>query len=138
MALPATGSDLQSSVVGIFTHPLSIFNGLASIFSKPALAAPAVDPFGVSQYGYVKDDPNLTAANQDSETYWAQNCSTDGSSLDWTKPVNSAWENSTVTNQNTGMPENTTTNPCLLIQAAAGSDGAIFDSSLLTAQDSGN
>lgn len=137
MAMPTGAAAAQADIASVFSNPMHIFSSLGSIFSggKVMAASDTEDPFGISQYGYLLNDPNLQQANQDPETYWAQNCTTDGKEIDWSKPTNADWQNKTVINPDTGMPENSTTDPCLLIQSAAVSAGALFDSNLLTRDD---
>jgi hypothetical protein len=142
MSLPdSTKSASQSISTALFTNP---FSKISSLFS-PLLSlghAKAVsnfpDPFGIPQYGYPDDDPGLAAANADPEAYWSKNCSSDGQTLDWNVGVNADWINSATVDPDTGLPEYDTTNPCMLIQAAVGSTGGIFDSNLLTADDLGD
>ncbi len=140
VAMPSSWNSAGQTVASIFSNPLGKFgHSFASLFSLNhafAAATGQADPFGVTQYGYPSDDPRLAAANADPEKYWDENCSTDGTNLDWSdSTVNGKWQNSTTTNQDTGMPENNSTNPCLLIQASVGSAGAMYDSSLLTPDD---
>ncbi len=140
MAMPDSWSSASQTIASIFSDPFGKINhAFASLFSFNqvfAATAPVADPFGVTQYGYPAGDPNLATANADPETYWEQNCSKeDGVNLDWDKGTNASWQNSATTNSDTGMPESDSTNPCLLIQAAAGSAGAIYGSSLLTQDD---
>lgn len=138
MAAPDSLSSAGQSIAGIFTDPLGKLSSIfGAIFShNRALAAGSQDdPFGVTQYGYPLNDPALATANQDPESYWSQNCSTDGTSIDWSLPVNKNWQDGAKQNGNTGQYENDTTDPCLLIQSAVGSAGAIYDTSLLTMND---
>lgn len=140
MAMPTNWNAVGPSIASIFSNPLGkLKNSFASLFnlnsSVFAAATPQADPFGVTQYGYPANDPNLSAANADPEAYWTQNCSTDGNTLDWNKGANASWQTNTKTDPNTGLAKNDTTNPCLLIQAAAGSTGAVYDSNLLTPDD---
>ena len=139
MAMPNNLSSASQSVASIFSNP---FGRLGDIFSslfspgRAFAAAPAqADPFGVTQYGYPDNDPNLAAANADPEQYWMDNCSSDGVNIDWSKPANAAWEKNQDTDPGSGVSRNTQTDPCLLIQAAVGSAGAIYDSGLLTSDD---
>jgi hypothetical protein len=145
--LPSNKGELANSLAGSFGSNLigRIFHSFGSLFSlSRAQAASNIgnDPFGVTQYGYPDDDPGLAAANQDPESYWQANCAanpnSDAPDLDlsqakttykWNKDANSHL------NSQTYMPENGTTNPCLLIQAAVGSAGGRYDSSLLAQDD---
>lgn len=137
----ATPINLQASAQTDFANFLSnpfasLFHGFGSMFSKKADAATGAqaDPFGVVQYGYTQADLDAIG---DPETYWDQNCS-DNASYAYRK--DNSWNDaSTATvDPDSEMPVNTTTNPCLLIKAAVGSAGAVFDSSLLTADDLGD
>ncbi len=132
MAMPTSFSDVKSSVASLLSGP---FRGMGSAFSiGHAQAAAAADPFGITQYGFAINDPIYTT---DPETYWDNNCTTDGTTIDPTKPVNAAWHQSVVINPETQMPENTTTDPCYLIQAAVGSDGGLTNPGVLTQDDLG-
>jgi hypothetical protein len=133
LAVPNSPSTAISTFM---SNPLgNIFSGFSSIFSSRstyAAAAPQGDPFGITQYGYPTDSAVFAT---DPEKYWDDNCTTDGTTLDMTMPVNVNWHKDIQINKDTYMPENTTTNPCLLIQAAVGSAGALYDSTLLTPDD---
>lgn len=134
MAIPTSWSSASQSVASLFTDPVDkLGHSLSSIFSpaKAIAATPAQsDPFGVVQYGYpagtIPDDP---------EAYWDQNCS-DNAAYAYRKD-NSWNETAASTPDSNEMPLNTSVNPCLLIMATTGSDGAIFPggTSLLTADD---
>lgn len=139
-AMPSSWSSAGQTIASLFSNPFGkLGHGFASLFSPShvfAAATAQADPFGITQYGYPSDDPRLADANADPEKYWDENCSADGTTLDWSKGTNAAWQdNETTTDANTGMPKNDTTNPCLLIQAAVGSAGGLYDSSLLTTDD---
>ncbi|HVS78854.1 MAG TPA: hypothetical protein VHD84_01015 [Candidatus Saccharimonadales bacterium] len=137
MALPDSKTEAMQSIGSFFTEPFKkVASAFGSIFSGQAFAAATAqpDPFGVTQYGYTNDDPNLTAANQDPQTYWKQNCADGSQTKQWNEQ---AAEKKNI-DPITGMPVNTTTDPCLLIQASVGADGALFDSSLLTQDDLGS
>jgi hypothetical protein len=147
LAMPASATSALSRLTNIFTNnPLGrLANSFSSMFTlNHAYAAVAVDdPFGVSQYGYPTDDPIF---NQDPEEYWNQHCTS-------TKETD-AWNNQAVSYANNHrtlhIPENLQpsqsgkasvtgdpkgTNPCLLIQAAVGSGGAVYDANLLSPDD---
>jgi hypothetical protein len=141
MAMPDSAKSAGSSITAaLFTNPFakisSIFSPVFSLGHAQA-ASTFPDPFGISQYGYPSDDPSLASANQDPEAYWTQNCSSDGTTLDWNVGDNAKWINTATVDPDTGLPEDDTTDPCLLIEASVGSSGAIFDPSLLTADDLG-
>lgn len=133
--MPSSLQSTEASFASILSDPFaSLTHGFASIFSDKvsAQAQPQADPFGITQYGY----PDGTIPT-DPEAYWTANCSDNPSQ---------AYENNNNWNQaasqtldpNTGMPENTTTNPCLLIMATTGADGGYYNSSLLTSDDLAN
>jgi hypothetical protein len=141
MALPSNAGSLQTSMASWLTNPFSKLGGLGSIFHpRQAFAATtAVDPFGITQYGYADNDPIFQS---DPEVYWDAHCSDKPSQAyqsdqDYNNPSTN-WNNLASSGQPdpvTGMPVNTTTNPCILIKATVGSAGAIYDSGLLTADD---
>jgi murein DD-endopeptidase MepM/ murein hydrolase activator NlpD len=127
-------ADAQSGLANLL-NPLGAFShGFGSILSGKANAAVAAlpDPFGVTQYGY----PVGTIPG-DPETYWDQHCS-DNASNAYLK--DNSWNEaaSHTTDPSTGMPENKTTNPCLLIKASVGAAGGLFDTTLLTQDDLGD
>ncbi len=144
MAMPDSAKSASDGIkAAIFSNPFSkLANIFAPIFNSHAYATAGMfpDPFGIPQYGYPDNDPALTAANKDPENYWASNCSTDGTTLDWNDPnkVNAKWVAAATVDPDTGLPEDDTTNPCMLIQATVGSAGALYDSNLLTQDDQGN
>lgn len=114
-------SVATSGLNSLFSDPIARYSSLlASVFSSNrafAAASPQSDPFGVVQYGYTKDQ-----IPQDPEAYWNAHCQGD---------YTTSWLNSQKQDQNTGEAVATTPNPCMLIKAAAGSVGGIFDPSLL-------
>jgi lysophospholipase L1-like esterase len=134
-----TATDL-SSLQNIFTNPISsLTQSFSTIINDKVDAAtqPAADPFGVTQYGYpagtIPADPG---------TYWDQNCA-DNSNVALGS-MTMAYNQAAAVNPDplTGQPENSQTSapgygtdPCLLIQAAVGSSGAVYDESLLTPDD---
>lgn len=98
---------------------------------KAIAAVPAQsDPFGVTQYGYTQSDLNAIG---DPETYWNNNCSNNSSNgYQNDNSYNLSASNSSNIDPNTGMPMNTTTDPCELLMASIGSLGGYFDTSTLT------
>lgn len=123
--------SMTTSFAGIFENPFgNLANSFAAIFSgKVSAANPATqDAFDVTQYGYPNGVPS------DPEAYWNQYC-TDDPTTAYQKDNSWNTEASNTTDPNTGMPENNTTNPCLLIKATVGSAGGAFDQSLLTQDD---
>lgn len=139
LAVPDSAKTATSNITtALLSNPFKVFAGMfrpALSFNQAQAAIATDDPFGVPQYGYPNDDPALAEANKDPETYWENNCTTDGFNIDWSKPVNANWQDNTAVDPDTGTPEYTTTNPCLLIQAAVGAAGAKYDDSLLTKDD---
>lgn len=142
VAMPSNWGSAWQTIASFFSDPFGkLGRSFMSIFiSGHAFAAGAAqpDPFGITQYGYPSDDPNLADANADPEKYWTENCSEDGTTLDWSKGTNAAWEDTAVVDDANGQYKNTSTNPCLLLQAAVGSAGALYDSNLLTPDDTIN
>jgi len=157
-AMPSNiGSSVQSTLSGFLEDPLSgLAHGVASLFAigrvnaaAPIYACPGDssstsqydDFFCVTQYGYpssqIPSDPN---------TYWNQYCADNPNVLagqattNWNNAAQNAGSGGAGTDTafvdpNTGMSVNTTTDPCLLIQAATGAAGALFNPSLLTSDD---
>jgi hypothetical protein len=125
-------------VANFLSSPFKGFASLGGIFGRANAAAGVInDPFGITQYGYSNNDPLVAAANKDPEGFWLSQCSTDGTTLDWNDPtkLNAKWQDSAVKNDANDMPENYTTNPCLLLQATIGSAGAFYNNNLLTSED---
>lgn len=125
---------LQGTFGNLFSNPFGkLLNGFGSIFShKVSAATPATaDPFGIPQYGYTQADLDAIG---NPETYWDQHdcgdTSQNGPNYQWNAAAAAA-----APDPNTGTPVNTTTDPCLLIEAAVGSAGGLFDSSNLTPDD---
>lgn len=138
VAMPSNLSSAAQAAIRIFSNPFgTIGRSFAALFftDRVFAAAAQADPFGITQYGYPADDPNMAAANADPEKYWTENCSTDGTTIDWSKGKNAAWQDTATLNEATGLYENTSTNPCLLLQAAIGSAGALYNSGLLATDD---
>jgi|GEM_PF-2033088 len=134
MAMPFSLSGLPSDIVSFLNPIKNISGSFASLFSSTLSAAtPAqADPFGITQYGY---PPGTIPSHP--EAYWNANCS-DNPAQGYQNNANYAsnnWNNDTTTDPENGQPVNTTTNPCMLIESAVGSAGAIYDSSLLTSDD---
>ena len=128
MSVPTgIGNASQSSFANLISEPFSkVISGFGSIFASPhtqALTASA-DPFGVPQKGYLPTDPNLTI-------------SPDTLTDDYCKTFNDAWANDVTTDPTTGTDAHSSTNPCLLNDAAVGSAGGYFTSSVLKPEDLG-
>lgn len=120
--------------IGFLKNPFaSLLNNFASIFSGKTNAAVQAqdDPFGIKQYGYTQSDLDQIG---DPEAYWNKNCTDDPTQG---YQIGNSWNQSAVNNidQDTGMPENGTVNPCMLIKATVGSAGGYYDTSLLTQDD---
>ena len=132
----SAGNLMQSSFANVLSDPFGkLLNGFGSIFAHQTSAATlATDPFEVTQYGYpagtIPDDP---------ETYWTQNncgdTNTNGLNYKWDLAASDPTGTAGNEDPNTGMPVNTTTNPCMLIQATVGAAGGYFSTSNLTADD---
>jgi len=128
-------SQMQSGFASLANPLKTVSSGLASMFSGRAFAEVDVqdDPFGVVQYGY----PEGTIPD-DAEAYWDANCVDDG--VKGYKNDNSWYQAAADSepDEKTGMPVNTTTNPCMLIKAATGALGGAYDQSNLTEEDLAN
>lgn len=130
LSLPSNTDDMKVSSVAFLSNPLNkLGNIFSALFTKPTYAVTGSwssedDPFGVTQYGYPLDD---SVFSTDPEQYWLDNCTNDEKTKNWNK------EGEDNSGPNTSyMPKNISTNPCLLIQTAAGSAGALFTDEVLT------
>ena len=125
-------AQIHSGFATLSNPMQTIFSGFASIFTGRAFADVDVqdDPFGVVQYGY----PQGTIPD-DAEAYWNANC--DDDAVKGYKKDNSWYQAAadSAPDEKTGMPVNTTTNPCMLIKAATGALGGLYDQSNLTDDD---
>jgi hypothetical protein len=138
MSIPIGSQAQAQKGLANLLNPLgSMGHGFASIFTGRAVAAVTTqpDPFGVVQYGYTSDDLNKV---NDPETYWDLHCSDNAANAymknnSWNKAA--AHYNTNSPDDPSGMPVNTTTNPCLLIKATVGAAGGLFDTSNLTTDD---
>jgi hypothetical protein len=143
--MPFNVQSAGESFASIIGNPFSsLANSFASIFAGRVSAAPQPidDPFGVTQYGYTQSD---LAAIGDPETYWDQHCSDNAAqgyqnnqdasnaSTNWNDQA--ANYNTNDPGDDSGMPINTATNPCMLIMASTGSAGGALNSSMLTQDD---
>jgi hypothetical protein len=145
LAMPDNRSDIVGNLFNSFGNNFlaRIFQNFGNLFSlNKAHAAGGVvldpDPFSVTQYGYTDKDIKDIG---DPEVYWNLHCH-DPTQPEASPQINLAqnsktynWNANVRLNSDTYMPENDHTNPCLLIQAAVGSAGALYDSSLLTQDD---
>jgi len=151
-------SVVQSALTSFISNPLNgARNGIASFIAGGGVASAAAplgnpsstdDIFGVTQYGYTANDPIFTQT--DPETYWDKNCTDNPNDADPSQialPETYNWNTAAANASNSiptanafldpinGQAVNTTTDPCLLIQAAIGASGGIFNSSLLQPDD---
>ncbi len=117
----ATGTNIFSKLI---SDPFTkIIKGFGAIFAgHTAFAtAPAVaDPFSITHFGIPLDNP---VYNQDPEGYFATRCDSSTHTEEWNKNVK--------INPALGIPEHTTSDPCLLINEAASAGGGLYDSSLV-------
>ncbi len=122
MAMPISQTAaIQHSFAGL----INPFSKMFSMFGTNRVAAASQDdPFGIPQYGY---DPNGAAVNTDPSTLTESYCA----------QKNKDWANDVSIDPDTGMDVHNSENPCLLLDAAVGSAGAIFDDSLLPAEELG-
>lgn len=157
MSLPTNKSVItQQSLASFLTRPLSILsNSFGSIFTLGRAGAEAPptqvisDPFGLDQYGYPVNDPVF---REDPDTFWTQHCVGPNSlTAAYNKyAADPAHVDDTYTGTNTEpdatasgaalkaayMPTDgeqpTGTDGCLLLQAAAGSAGALYTNDVLS------
>lgn len=124
LKLPGTSTDYaKSGFASLTSNPISkIFSTFGNFFrSNRALADTAEDdPFGIPQYGYPLDDPSFTAESPD-------DCAA----------YNKAWAEDTTTDDVSGQEIHSRVNLCLLDEAAVGSAGGYFTTSVLTSRDLG-
>lgn len=108
--------------------------GSSDTFTAPDYCDPGgSDPFGVSQYGYQKNNPIFRLDPLLYEQYYEQNCKTNAKTLAYHK------RGADNANKLTKQPENPPdpkdpylgTNPCLLIGSTVGVAGGFVDESLL-------
>ena len=120
MAMPTNISTYTNdTMASIFSSPVSFFANIGSMFSsRQVKAATGRDPWGVLQYGVKLGDPILTAERPaDCDAY------------------NKAWAENTKVDPDSGLDVHDTVNACLLDDAAIGSGGAAFDTSVLKPED---
>lgn len=120
MAMPTNISTYTNdTMASIFSSPVSFFANIGSMFSsRQVKAASGRDPWGVLQYGVKQGDPILTAERPaDCDAY------------------NKAWAENTKVDPESGQDVHDTVNACLLDDAAIGSGGAAFDTSVLKPED---
>lgn len=118
LALPSNvSSSAQTSFGSLLSNPMNkLLTGFSTIFTSNHAHAdtPAQDdPFGITQYYYPTSE-----IPADPEAYWETHCK-DGKQT-------AAWNDNLTMNPLTSTPENTTTNPCLLIKATGESAGQVF------------
>jgi hypothetical protein len=118
----------NNSVASILDNPVAKFGSVFSDIFSPgsvfAASTPQADPYDVTQYGYPANDPVFST---DPETEWNNLGCSDTS----TNGPTAKWNNNTVQNTGTGQYENTTTDPCLLLEASIQSAGGLSDPTLL-------
>lgn len=133
MNIPITSlKSTYIDLVNFITNPISgMIGNIGSILDGKINANPPVqnDPFGVVQYGYTQSDLNAIG---DPETYWNNNCNNNPSDGYQNGNTYNTEASNTISGDPNGSFINQTTNPCELIMATVGSDGATFNSSLLT------
>lgn len=118
MAAPSSRNALLG---GIFTTRNKIT--LPDFGTKKVSAAiPAVDPWGVTQYGYPDNDPVFT---EDPVKYWDDH--------DCKNPDNAKiWgDKAQAINPDTGQPVQNETNGCLLIETAVSANGSRYNKDLI-------
>jgi hypothetical protein len=133
MPLGSASSLLQDSFATLTSDPFGkLLSSFSSIFSnKVSAQSDTDDAFGVTQYGYTQADLDAIG---DPETYWNAHCS-DNAAQGYQN--DNSWNTSASqnTDANTGMPLNTTTDPCLLLMTTIGAAGATSDTSNLTPEE---
>ena len=131
LALPTSWAHFFNATSAyMLSDPLGkLSRSISTLFTPPhayAVSAGAVagTALGVDLYGYPAD-----SIPTHPEDYWNAHC-VDG---EQTK----AWNEAAAKNvdPDNGMAQNTTTDPCLLIQASTASSGAMFTSDVLTQDD---
>jgi hypothetical protein len=126
------GASAENSFSSLISDPFSVLtHGFSSLFSTKVNAAVISgvvngnDAFGITQY-----EP---ATVPDPTDYWNANCNDNASDA---YQNGNTWNTAAATvTDAAGMPENTTTNPCLLIEATVGSAGGEYNTSLLSTDD---
>jgi hypothetical protein len=124
------GVGFASIISNPFKTLSDVFGSLSAIRTFAATTS-IQDSFNIPQYGYTNAD---LSAIGDPSTYWDANCSDNASQAYMN---NNSWNEDAakLLDDNTGTPKNTLTNPCLLIKSVVGTAGAVFNSSLLTADE---
>jgi len=133
LAMPSTGTGgVVQDMANAFTSPFNLASAsLGSVISGKSSAATGLtkDPFGVTQYGYSKNDKVFT---QDPEQTWKEEKCDDPQTI-------KDWGNKAVDNPDTQMPDHKPgdVNRCMLIKSAAGSAGAMFTDNVLDPEERG-
>ncbi len=123
MALPSNFSDASTQSQNLVRDPL---RSIASIFSSllrgPSISAAASkNPSGTTDYAWNRNHPVF---HQDPDKTWHD--------YDCNNPDNKKnWGNSAVANDNTVVPVNYDSNPCMLEETSAGASGGRFDTGLI-------
>ncbi len=129
-------SSLQNGFASLLSNPLgSLTNSFGSVFSSgraAALTADDVNPFNLGLDAFPADK-----MPDDFETYWDQhNCgdaSENGPIYKWQAQATDS--SNAPTDDHSGMPIHNDVEPCLLIKSVSASAGALFDTSLLSADE---
>ncbi|HSX45291.1 MAG TPA: hypothetical protein VLF39_04290 [Candidatus Saccharimonadales bacterium] len=134
----STNTIVQNGLASFISNPFTkIFNGFAAMLpgGQKVHAAPINDPFGIPQFAYDLNDPEVQAAmGVDPDTLTDSVCA----------QMNKDWANGTgqfagtlKIDPDTGSDYHTKVDPCLLNSAAAGSAGGYFSTDVLSASDLG-
>jgi len=138
LAMPSNVQvSTENGFASLISSPFSaLSHGLASIFpGQKAFAGTsstaAADPFNIGTKAFPADQ-----IPADGQTYWNNHCS-DNAAHAYQNDADYAaasWNDNAAhnPNPNTGMPDHSTTNPCLLLKQTVGNAGGLFDTSLLT------
>lgn len=142
MSMPlGTTSYAQSSFASIISSPFTkLFNGFASLMpgQKRVKAAPINDPFGIPQYAYDLNDPEVKAAmGMDPEAPELTDAACAQTNKDWAAGEG-VFAGTLKIDDDTGMDYHTKLNPCLLNNAAAASGGGYFSTDVLSQADLGD
>lgn len=138
LSMPSNTTYTAQLNLSNIVNPLnSIAVGLTSLLPgrQQVSAATINDPFGIPQYAYDMQDPEVVAAvNTDPDKFTDQYC----------KVLNQEWAEGTgrykdtlKIDKATGMDIHTKVNPCLLEKVVTGSAGGYFDTDVLDSQDLG-
>ncbi len=123
VATPHNFTQFSSSVTSALSNPLrTISNSFAALIPNKSASADFIqNPFGITQYGWTDKDIDAVGF---ADEYWNTNCK------DITA-FNKAWGEKAVENTESGMFDNSTTNPCLMLQAGVGMAGGRYNEKLI-------